>query len=769
MSIYTNTMRLTGLSGIDTESMISQLMRAQGVKLDRLRQENQKTLWQQTAYRGVASTLQNFANSFLSLTNAASLRLSSTFKANTASVKLAGADSAAARITGTASAIPGDYKLNILQLAQKESYTSTSSVGGAISGSAVLTKAAPLTAGDRFSVSLDGKSQTFEITEADAAALNAVAANPTATDEDYADALVSLLNGKFRDAFGMEGGANKVSASVVNGKLSVSTTVGHTVNLADLNRINTVYGGAFDIDALFGDGDTAELTFTVASDKPGAVPKTLTVSLAKDMFPVTATPQANAQIAASAVNAALAAENIGAFTASAQPDGALRLATSGVFGENYTVSGLGGLGFSDNFEIAATANTGALSNKLGIASGASTVPAATGTLGAIFGEDVYGMSFSINGTEIVVGVNQTLAGLMKEISDKTNAVLTYDSFARTFRLEAKNPGAHNGFTLADGPEGFLAGKLFIDPSGVNGHAEARDALVSVNGGPVLSRDSNDLDINGLKLTLAAETGAGPANALTVTVTKDTASPMDAIRKFVDGYNAMIDAMNKELNTNRPKKDNMSYYEPLTEDQKSAMKEADIANWEAQAKTGLLYGDDILRQIAGSMRDMLYRPVNLGDGRSISLYEIGVTTSSNYRDGGMLVIDEGKLRTALETRAEDVTALFTKESSIPYRSGVNDYARLADLGLSERLNDIISNAVGNNGSITRKAGSGIPGSITETSSAMYALIRSQNERIADMLSYLQQREDDYYAMFSKMETAITESNNQMAYLMAQMGM
>ncbi|MCL2461266.1 MAG: flagellar filament capping protein FliD [Defluviitaleaceae bacterium] len=767
MSVYTSQMRFTGLSGIDTESMVNQLMRAQGVRLDRLRQENQRTIWQQAAYRGLATSMQGFASSFLSLTNAASLRLASTFKGNIAAVRLAGAESGAARVTSSANAAPGDYKLNILQLAQKESFTSVGTVGGTINGGVAITKANPLTEGDRFSVNLDGRGATFEISAADAAALRAVSDNPVSTDADYANAVSDMLNAKFRAAFGMEGGANKVSASVVNGRLNISTTMGHTVKVTDLNRINTAAGGPFDAGLLFVDEDSVQYTFTVASDDPEAEPKTITVALDKGMF--TGNAQSDAKVAAAAINAALSKEKVTAFTASANADGTLKLTSSGTFGENYSITGLEGFGFSGAATIDATANTGAMVNKFGITGGSSTVPAETDALGKIFGDAVYGMSFSINGTEIVVGVDQTLGGLMKDIRDKTNAVLSYDSFSRTFKLEAKNSGADNGFTIADGPEGFLAGALRLDASGANGYTAAQDALVSVNGGPVLNRDSNDVDISGLRVALNEVTGSGPANALSISVTADTSGPMDAIKSFVDGYNAMIDAINKELITNRPKKDNMSYYEPLTDEQKSAMKDADVANWEAQAKTGLLYGDSILGSVAGAMRDMLYRAVDLGDGRKISLFEIGITTSSNYWDGGKLVIDEDKLRTALETRADDVAALFTKESAVGYRSGVNDYARLNDLGIAERLNDIINNAIGSNGSITKKAGSGIPGSLTETTSSMFLLIKSQNEKITDMLAYLRQRETDYYTMFSKMESAIMESNNQMSYLMAQLGM
>jgi flagellar hook-associated protein 2 len=199
-----------------------------------------------------------------------------------------------------------------------------------------------------------------------------------------------------------------------------------------------------------------------------------------------------------------------------------------------------------------------------------------------------------------------------------------------------------------------------------------------------------------------------------------------------------------------------------------MKDKDIENWEKQAQQGLLYNDDLLGRITSSMRNMLYVPVELSNGTKLSLYEIGITTSNDYRDGGKLNIDENKLRTALETRGEDIAELFTKSSDISYKPGLTDNQRIASEGIAERMNDIINNAIGTSGSITKRAG--MRGdTMLEMSSTMYRTIRDQNDRIADMLIYLQEKETNYYQMFSRMEQAVTASNNQMAYLSAQLGM
>lgn len=79
-----------------------------------------------------------------------------------------------------------------------------------------------------------------------------------------------------------------------------------------------------------------------------------------------------------------------------------------------------------------------------------------------------------------------------------------------------------------------------------------------------------------------------------------------------------------------------------------MSEDEIEKWEAKAKSGLLRNDSILTNGLYGMRSSFMNSVaGLGDATMDSLAEIGITTSSTYSDGGKLVIDEDKLRSAIE--------------------------------------------------------------------------------------------------------------------------
>lgn len=52
--------RITGLSGIDTESMVEKLMKAQSTQMEKLQQQKQKYEWQRDAYRDVNTKLSTF-------------------------------------------------------------------------------------------------------------------------------------------------------------------------------------------------------------------------------------------------------------------------------------------------------------------------------------------------------------------------------------------------------------------------------------------------------------------------------------------------------------------------------------------------------------------------------------------------------------------------------------------------------------------------------------------------------------------------------------
>ncbi|BBP92602.1 hypothetical protein BsIDN1_62200 [Bacillus safensis] len=64
-----------------------------------------------------------------------------------------------------------------------------------------------------------------------------------------------------------------------------------------------------------------------------------------------------------------------------------------------------------------------------------------------------------------------------------------------------------------------------------------------------------------------------------------------------------------------------------------MSEKEIELWETTAKSGLLRSDSILRSGASKIRSDLYANITTSDANKIQLTQIGISTSSSYKDGG----------------------------------------------------------------------------------------------------------------------------------------
>jgi flagellar hook-associated protein 2 len=124
--------RISGLaSGLDTEDMIENLMKAERQKVIKIEQELTYATWQQDAYRGVIQTLSDFTKSQFNLSDNSQNILSTT---NLKTVDMVSNAYVTAMANGDAAA--GAYTINeILQTAKASNVTSNTAVKNGISGS----------------------------------------------------------------------------------------------------------------------------------------------------------------------------------------------------------------------------------------------------------------------------------------------------------------------------------------------------------------------------------------------------------------------------------------------------------------------------------------------------------------------------------------------------------------------------------------------------------------------------------------------------------
>lgn len=735
---FTNTMRYTGLSGIDTQSMVEALMQAESLKYNKLLRSSTSLQWKQTAYRGVASTLDTFKKSFLDA-GPTSIRFSSGFTNKTSVLDSKGQTSNAVKIKSSANAQSGSYKLNVKQLAQADKYVSENTVSGSISTSGSIT-ADDLKEGDSFKLSLDGVSKTITFNKDDIEALQGAA--------DSAQKFEEILNDKLATAFGKEinSADNKVWVETkkdgadgsFNFSIKTSSARTATISEATGRTFPSKIGGSVNI----AEG-TKELGFKVSV---GGKDVTVLAKVDSSM---------DNEAIAKSINAALKEAGLsGQITASVDSDtGNLAFTQKGtthdILISNYDDSpSLAQIGFNSDITLE---KTSVLSN-LNLKDSQNTKVDTSKTFNEIFGTEGTG-TYSINGKEFTVNPTTTLKEFMDTVNKSNVGVkISLDTTSGKISMEGTKTGADNNISIDDSLKSILG--FNNEPT-----TKAQDAIFSYsynNGTEVTtSRDTNDVVLgSGLSLTLSAAT----TEEIEIIVEKDTSKTMNTIKEFVASYNSMIDELNKLTSTAKLK----GGYGPLTDEEKAGMKESEIAAWEEKAKTGILYNDKIVNDITSQMRTQLYQAVELPDGSKISLYEIGISGSQNYQDKGKLVIDEDKLTKALEERGEDVQALFTQDPT-----SKNGAQKIAESGLGNRLNDIVNSAIGSTGTITKKAGLE-SNPLSALNNDIYKELASISLRMDAMNKQLIRKEEHYYLMFSRMEAAIMESNNSMSYLASMLG-
>ncbi|GAU75646.1 flagellar hook-associated protein FliD [Fusibacter sp. 3D3] len=400
---------------------------------------------------------------------------------------------------------------------------------------------------------------------------------------------------------------------------------------------------------------------------------------------------------------------------------------------------------------------------LGIEDGASTGLAVTDKLSDVFGtiaEDL--TKFEINGVKISgLTSDMTVKSFMDKVNNSTAGVeLSFSSLTKEFTLKSKSEGSVNNIDLSEtNTTNFFANHLKIADDA--NHAKAVNAQVTIDG-IAITKSSNNFTVDGVNYILKETHTTG--EAINISVEPNVDAIYDKIKEFVTDYNALVEAVSTEISEKR-----LRDFMPLTDDEKEAMSEDEIKLWENKAKQGILKNDNILSTMLDSMRVALYSKV---EGVGLSLSDIGIETSDDYKDKNKLVIDDTKLKSAIENNYKDVVALFSKDSDQGYLlSGADQSKRYKESGLAERLNDIVNNNIritrdssGAKGSLVEKAG--IDG-VADVTSELYLKLYDYAKKIDDMLDVFSDKQEAYYAKFARMETALSKLNSQSNWLTSQL--
>ena len=270
-----------------------------------------------------------------------------------------------------------------------------------------------------------------------------------------------------------------------------------------------------------------------------------------------------------------------------------------------------------------------------------------------------------------------------------------------------------------------------------------DSEIKLNGITYTS-SLNTYSINGLSITAMQATGDGDTNAITVTTATDTQAIYDKIKSFLTQYNSLINEMTSLYNA-----DTAKGYEPLTDDEKSAMSDSEVEKWEEKIKSSLLRRDDSLESVMNLMTNAMSQPITI-DGKKYYLSSFGIKTL------GFLNAPENQQNAYHIDGDEDDTATSGNEDKL--MAMINSDPDTV-VSFMQQLTTNLYDAIG-----TKMKSS--------TLSSIYK-VYNDKEMASEYSDYtttikkweqkLQDQEDAYYKKFSAMETALSKLQSQTSSL------
>lgn len=357
------------------------------------------------------------------------------------------------------------------------------------------------------------------------------------------------------------------------------------------------------------------------------------------------------------------------------------------------------------------------------------------------------------GSFLIDGRDSLNAVLTKVNSSKLGVTMFYDDVTQQITMTRNETGDFNDdgneieFSMDD-QNSFLRDVLRFRGATVT--EQGQDAMFTINGLET-SRKSNTFQINGVTFTLKKTFNPAEDSTIspvTININNDSATVFENIKEFVDQYNELIDKIRQKTEEER-----FRSYKPLTDEERERLSDKQQEQWEEKAKSGLLRRDSLLSSLLTEMRMDFSQPVTSDEVSPIynQMAKLGITTSANYLEGGKLVLDEAKLKKAIEEDPQSVENFFRGE-------GVTDSGR----GISQRLYDTVNSTMDK---LKERAGNAF--SINHQ-----FVIGRELEDIDDSIDRFEDRlvqiEDRYWRQFTAMEKAIQRANSQMSYLWQQFG-
>lgn len=360
-------------------------------------------------------------------------------------------------------------------------------------------------------------------------------------------------------------------------------------------------------------------------------------------------------------------------------------------------------------------------------------------------------------TDITVSSDMTISEFVKAVNE-TGVKASFDEKNQRIFLSAANTGADNSFDFkaqdANADDALYALGLSMESTVYQSttyntggsRTEAADAEIVLNGATYTS-STNEFTVNGVSITALAETAEN--EELTLTVATDTDGLYDKIKNFITSYNTLINELNSLYNA-----DSAKGYEPLTDDEKDQMSDAEIEKWEEKIKASLLRRDDTLSGLISGMTTAMSKSYTIG-GKSYNLSTFGIMTL------GYLNAAENEQYAYHIDGDEDDSSVSGKDDKLMAAikenpDSVVDFIKQLSQGLYDAIDKKMKSTT-------------LSSSYTVyNDKEMASEYSDYTDLIQKWEDKLQEQEDYYYSKFAAMETALAKLNSQTSSLSSLLG-
>lgn len=262
--------------------------------------------------------------------------------------------------------------------------------------------------------------------------------------------------------------------------------------------------------------------------------------------------------------------------------------------------------------------------------------------------------------------------------------------------------------------------------------DGRDATINLNGVEYTS-SKNTFEINGMTITVQQEI----SEEITLTTAEDTDEIFNMIKNFFTEYNKLINEMDGLYNA-----DSSKGYEPLLSEEKQGLADSEIEEWEKKIKDSLLRRDSTLRNVTDAMKNALMQGATV-NGKTMYLSDFGINTLGYFNaadnEKGAYHIDGDKDDPAVANNDDKLRAMIASDPATVQKFFA---------GLSKNLYDTLTDKM--------KA-------VKDTSSAftvyndktMEKEYKDYTDRIKKEETKLNALIDNWYKKFSAMETAMAK--------------